>query len=79
MESSPAFAREPECNGWMEDFFGTRKEQLLWVRYFQYLEKLQLALREFRDRHNRKWLIDRPGSQSPRQARKRLLALQQAA
>jgi len=79
MESSPAFVRQPEGNGCIERFFRTLKQQLLWVRHFQDLEELQQALREFRDRYNREWLIERLGFQSPRQARDRFLALQQAA
>lgn len=79
MESSPAFVRQPEGNGCIERFFRTLKEQLLWVRHFQDLDELQQALREFRDRYNREWLIERLGFQSPRQARDRFLALQQAA
>jgi putative transposase len=79
MESSPAFVREPEGNGCIERFFRTLKEQLLWVRHFQDLDELQRALRDFRDRYNREWLIERLGFRSPRQARERFLALQQAA
>lgn len=79
MESSPAFVRQPEGNGCIERFFRTLKEQLLWVRTFQDLDELQAALREFRDRYNREWLIARLGFQSPQQARERLLALQAAA
>lgn len=79
MESSPAFVREPEGNGCIERFFRTLKEQLLWVRHFQNLEELQTALRTFRDQYNREWLIERLRFQSPRQARERFLALQQAA
>jgi transposase InsO family protein len=79
MTSSPAFVREPEGNGCIERFFRTLKEQLLWVQHFQDLDELQAALREFRDRYNREWLIERLGFQSPRQARQRFLALQQAA
>jgi transposase InsO family protein len=79
MESSPAFVRQPEGNGCIERFFRTLKEQLLWVRHFQDLDELQQALREFRDRYNREWLIERLGFQPPQQARERFLALQQAA
>lgn len=79
MESSPAFVRQPEGNGCIERFFRTLKEQLLWVHHFRDLAELQQALREFRDRYNREWLIERLGFQSPRQARERFLALQQAA
>jgi transposase InsO family protein len=49
------------------------------VRPFQDLEEFQLGLRDFRDRYNREWLIERIGFQSPRQARERVLAHQQAA
>jgi transposase InsO family protein len=79
MESSPAFLREPEGNGCIERFFRTLKEQLLWLRDFEDLEELQAALREFRDRYNRHWLIERLAFQSPRQARESFLALEQAA
>ncbi len=79
MESSPAFVREPEGNGCIERFFRTLKEQLLWVRHFTNLEELQQALHDFRNRYNSEWLIERLEFQSPRQARERLLALQQAA
>lgn len=79
MESSPAFVRQPEGNGCIERFFRTLKEQLLWVRHFHDIEELQQALREFRDRYNREWLIERLNFLSPRQARQRLLAFEQAA
>ena len=74
-----AFVRQPEGNGCIERFFRTLKEQLLWVRHFRDLDELQQALREFRDLYNREWLIERLNFQSPRQARERFLALQQAA
>ena len=32
MESSPSFVRQPECNGCVERFIRTLKEQLLWVQ-----------------------------------------------
>jgi len=79
MESSPAFVREPEGNGCIERLFRTLKEQLLWVRHFQHLERLRLALRDFCDRYNREWMIEGPRFQYPRQACERFLALQHAA
>jgi len=48
MESSPSFVRQPECNGCVERFIRTLKEQLLWVRVFQNVEELRGALAEFR-------------------------------
>jgi transposase InsO family protein len=72
--SSPAFVREPEGNGCAERFIRTLKEQLLWVRTFDTLEDLRLALLEFKERYNREWLIERHGHQTPASRRAALLA-----
>jgi len=63
--SSPAFVREPEGNGVAERFIRTLKEQLLWVRTFETVEELRVALREFQARYNREWLCERHGHQTP--------------
>jgi len=63
--SSPAFVREPEGNGVAERFIRTLKEQLLWVRTFDTVEELRLALLDFKDRYNREWLCERHGYQTP--------------
>ena len=70
MESSPAFVRQPEGNGCIERFFRTLKEQLLWVRRFRNIEELRQALREFRQRYNDHWILQRLGYQTPNQARR---------
>lgn len=72
--SSPAFVREPEGNGCAERFIRTLKEQLLWVRTFDTLEDLRLALLEFKERYNRDWLIERHGHQTPATTRAALTA-----
>jgi hypothetical protein len=46
MTSSPAFVRAPEGNGVAERFIRTLNEQLLWVRTFQTVEELRLALQD---------------------------------
>jgi putative transposase len=74
MESSPSFVRQPECNGCVERFIRTLKEQLLWVRVFQNVEELRCALAEFRERYNRRWIVQRLGYLTPQQARQQLLA-----
>ena len=68
--TSPAFVRPPEGNGCIERFFGTLKEQLLWVRRFRDLEELRTALVEFRHRYNQHWIIHRLGYRTPAQARR---------
>jgi transposase InsO family protein len=79
MESSPSFVRQPECNGCVERFIRTLKEQLLWVRVFQNVEELRCALAEFRQRYNQRWIVQRLGYLTPAQARQQLLALGAAA
>ena len=47
LASSPAFVREPEGNGCAERFIRVLKENLLWVRRFDTVEELRLALIAF--------------------------------
>src|SRR6266699_30529 len=79
MKSSPSFVRQPECNGCVERFIRTLKEQLLWVRTFQNVEELRCALAEFRERYNQRWIVQRLGYLTPAYARQQLLALGVAA
>jgi transposase InsO family protein len=72
--SSPAFVREPEGNGVAERFIRTLKEQLLWVRTFETVEELRLALLEFKERYNRAWLCERHGHQTPAAVRAKFIA-----
>ena len=44
IEASPSFVREPEGNGVAERFIRTLKENLLWVKTFDTIEKLRAAL-----------------------------------
>jgi putative transposase len=69
IESSPAFVRAPEGNGCAERFIRTLKENLLWIRTFDTVEQLRLALLEFRETYNTTWLIQRLAYKTPAQAR----------
>jgi transposase InsO family protein len=73
IESSPAFVRAPEGNGCAERFIRTLKGNLLWVRTFQTIEELRLALLEFRETYNATWLIERHGFISPEAFRRNQL------
>ncbi len=77
--SSPAFVREPEGNGVAERFIRTLKEQLLWVRTFETVEELRVALLEFKERYNRGWLCERHSHQTPAAVRAALMAPRLAA
>jgi hypothetical protein len=59
IESSPAFVRAPEGNGCAERFIHTLKGNLLWLRTFDTVEELRVALLEFREINNSIWLIER--------------------
>jgi len=79
IESSPAFVRAPEGNGCAERLIRTLKEQLLWLRPFQNVEELRLALLDWAARYNGSWLIERHGFLTPTQARKSFEEATQAA
>jgi transposase InsO family protein len=65
IESSPAFIRAPEGNGCAERFIRTLKENLLWVRTFDTVEDLRVALLGFRETYNTTWLVERHGFRPP--------------
>jgi putative transposase len=65
LTSSPAFVRAPEGNGCAERFIRTLKENLLWVRDFDTIEELRLALLEFRRHYNEAWIVARHGYRTP--------------
>jgi transposase InsO family protein len=69
IEASPSFVRQPEGNGVAERFIRTLKENLLWVRYFETIEELRLALLEFAAWYNTHWLVARHRHRTPAQVR----------
>ena len=79
IESSPSFVREPEGNGVAERFIRTLKENLLWVRSFDTIEALRLALLEFKRTYNEQWMLEKYHYRSPAQVRRDLVGLDAAA
>ena len=79
IESSPSFVREPEGNGVAERFIRTLKENLLWVRSFETIEELRLALLAFKRTYNEQWMLEKYDYRSPAQVRRDLLGLDAAA
>jgi transposase InsO family protein len=69
VEASPSFVRQPEGNGVAERFIRTLKENLLWVRPFETIEELRLALLDFAAWYNNHWLVARHGHRTPAQIR----------
>jgi transposase InsO family protein len=66
---SPSYVGEPECNGVMERFMRTLKEQCIYLHRFQSLPEAQRIIGEFIPRYNTAWLIERLGHRTPTQAR----------
>ena len=79
IESSPSFVREPEGNGVAERVIRTLKENLLWVRSFETIEALRLALLKFKRTYNEQWMLEKYDYRSPAQVRRDLLGLDAAA
>lgn len=69
MTSTPSDVGEPECNGVMERFIRTLKEQCLSLHRFQTLEEARRIIAEFIARCTTEWLIARRGHRPPAEAR----------
>jgi putative transposase len=59
----------PQCNGVIERFMRTLKEQCLYLERFQMLEEARRVIANFIERYNDEWLIERLDYRSPAQAR----------
>ena len=75
IESSPSFVREPKATAVAERFISTLKENVLWVRSFDTIEELRLALLEFKRTYNEHWMLERYDYRSPAQVRRDLVGL----
>jgi transposase InsO family protein len=65
---SPSYVGEPECNGVIERFMRTLKEQCIYLHRFQSLMEAE-RIGEFIPLYNTAWLIERLGHRTPMQAR----------
>lgn len=64
-EYSPSFVRSPECNGVIERFHRTLKEQVLDMHQLKNLEEAREVIGRFIEDYNRAWIIERLGYRSP--------------
>ena len=79
IESPPSFVRFPQGNGVAERFIRTLKEQLLWVRSFDTVKELRLALLKFKVQFNRHWLLQRHGYKTLAEVRAQYQPVREAA
>jgi len=69
---SPSYVGEPECNGIMERWIRTLKEECLYLHDFATLEEARQVIGEFIERYNREWLLERHGYRTPAEVRRAL-------
>lgn len=69
MTISPSYVGEPECNGVIERFMRTLKEQCLYLHQFASLDEARRVIGAFIARYNTEWLIARLGYRTPAAAR----------
>ena len=72
---SPAFVGEPQCNGVIERFIRTLKEQCLWLHRFETLAEARTIIGAFIRRYNEEWIIERLDYRTPAIARQELVAV----
>jgi transposase InsO family protein len=73
IRSTPAFVGEPQCNGIMERWIRTLKEECLYLHDFDTLEEARQVIGAFIERYNHEWLIERHGHRTPADVRHQLL------
>ncbi|MGH7644346.1 MAG: transposase [Gemmatimonadales bacterium] len=66
---TPSYVGEPECNGIMERWIRTLKEECLYLHDFATLEEARQVIGKFIERYNRAWLLERHGYQTPAEVR----------
>ena len=72
---SPSFVGEPQCNGVIERFIRTLKEQCLWLHRFETLAEARAIIAAFIRRYNEEWIIERLDYRTPAIARQELAAV----
>jgi len=65
IEPRPSFVGEPECNGIIERFMRTLKEECLYLHDFETLDEARRVIGKFIARYNTEWLIERHGHRTP--------------
>jgi transposase InsO family protein len=69
---TPSYVGEPECNGIMERWIRTLKEECVYLHDFTTLEEARQVIGEFVERYNREWLLERHGYRTPADVRRAL-------
>ena len=65
IRASPSYVGEPECNGVMERWLRTLKEECLYLHDFESLDEAREVIRQFVATYNHAWLLERHGYRTP--------------
>lgn len=71
-ELSYSFIGQPECNGIIERWHRTLKEQVLWTKSWRNAQEVKEAVLAFVEKYNDNWLLGRHGYVSPRKYKQSL-------
>lgn len=69
IQSSPSFVGEPECNGLIERFNRTLKEECLYLHRFKSLEEARSVIAKFIMTYNTQWMLQRYDYKTPVEVR----------
>ena len=69
IRSTPSYVGEPECNGIIERWMRTLKEECLYLHDFESLEQAREIIGAFIQRYNEQWLLERHGHRTPVEVR----------
>ncbi len=72
IRNSPAYVGEPECNGLIERFMRTVKEQCIYVHRFRTPEEARFTVGRFLQRYHSEWLLQWHGDKTPAEVRQPL-------
>ena len=69
IKSTPSYVGEPQCNGIMERWIRTLKEECIYLHDFESLEEAREIIGEFIKRYNEEWMLERFEYRSPLEIR----------
>lgn len=69
IRNSPAYVGEPQCNGLIERFMRTLKEECIYLHHFRSLEEARFLIGRFIEQYNAEWLLQRHGYKTPAEVR----------
>lgn len=67
---SPSYVGEPECNGIIERWMRTLKEECLYLHDFATLDEARRVIGAFIKQYNQEWLLERHGHRTPAEVRR---------